>query len=325
MILVTGATGFLGTELCRQLVKQGFSVRATKRSNSVIRLTDEEKNKIEWVDADVNDVFAIEDAMRGCNKVYHCAAVVSFNPKAAAHMKYVNVKGTANVVNAALLNGVKKLLHVSSIASLGRSLGNDHLTEESRWEESKLNSRYSITKYESEMEVQRGIAEGLNAVIINPSVIIGTGNWQEGTAKFFADAWRGIPFYTKGVTGFVGVKDVAAVMIQLMESNISNQRFIVNAENITYQDFFNAVCDVLGKPHPRIHMPAWMGELAWRAEWLRSKITGTKPMAQKENVRVALTKFYYSSQKLIDATGYKFTPMKEVIEETGKEFLKQLH
>ena len=324
MILVTGASGFLGTELLKQLINENENVRALKRSNSVLRMSDELKNKIEWVDGDVTDVQSVEDAMQGCSKVYHCAAIVSFNPKAAAHMMQVNVNGTANVVNTALHLGIEKLLYVSSIASLGRSLGNDHLTEESKWEESKLNSKYALSKYGGEMEVWRGIAEGLNAVIINPSVIIGAGKWDEGTAKFFNDAWKGIPFYTKGVTGFVGVKDVAAVMIHLMESDIVNERFIVNAENMVYQDFFNQVCDGLGKPHPKIHMPAWMGELAWRAEWLRSKLTGKPPMAQKENVRVALTKFYYSSEKLKQKIGFEFTPMKKVIAETCEEFLKSV-
>jgi dihydroflavonol-4-reductase len=200
MIFVTGGTGFLGTHLLRELVARGEKVRALRRSISKFFAGEKFVNEIEWVEGDVLDVSALEEAAAGCEKIYHCAAVVSFLPRDRERIMKVTVKGTANVVNVALQQQIKKLVHVSSVAAIGRGRNHEAVNEATAWEESRLNSSYSIGKYLAEREVWRGIAEGLNAVIVNPSFILGAGNWKEGTPQFFYNAWKGLKIYTGGGT-----------------------------------------------------------------------------------------------------------------------------
>src|SRR6185295_8650851 len=178
LILVTGGTGFLGMQLLRELVKRGEKVRAIKRSGSTSFLEEEFTRQIEWVEGDVLHIPALEEAMSDCEKVYHCAAVVSFLPKDHERIMKVNVEGTANVVNVALEKKIKKLVHVSSVAAIGSSRNDEVVNESTEWESG--NSNYALSKFLGEREVWRGIAEGLNAVIVNPSLIIGAGNWNEG-------------------------------------------------------------------------------------------------------------------------------------------------
>ncbi|MBK7440418.1 MAG: NAD-dependent epimerase/dehydratase family protein [Bacteroidetes bacterium] len=209
MILVTGANGLVGSYLCRFLVNQGNQVRAIKRPESNLRLVADIANKIEWVDGDVNDISSLDDAMLGVEQIYHCAAVISYVGKNANHLMQVNVEGTANVVNLALDNNIKKLVHISSIAALGRTGKKDEIvTEATPWDRKNLTSDYSISKFLAEREVWRAMAEGLNAVIVNPSIIVGAGNWDSGSCKLFTTIYNGFKYYTNGVTGYVDVRDV---------------------------------------------------------------------------------------------------------------------
>src|ERR1700744_3947994 len=250
MILVTGATGFLGSELAMQLVQAGNVIRCTKRDSSVIpALLIPYKNNIEWVDADMMDIFALVNALDGVTQVYHCAQWLSLKQADKQPMIRTNVTGTANLVNLCLERGIR-LVHVSSIAAIGQAFPSLLINENTHLEETSENDGYAISKLESEMEVWRGIAEGLDAVIVNPSLIIGANAGTEGTGQLFETVHKGLKFYTLGTGGFVDVADVAKCMIALMDSSIQAERYIINAENISYKDITASIANGFGIKPP---------------------------------------------------------------------------
>jgi len=334
-ILVTGGTGLVGSHLLFNLVSGGSKVRALKRESSNLELVkkvfsyysdeaDVPLSLIEWVDGDVTDIYSLYDAMENIEQVYHTAAMVSFNPSDRKIMTKINVEGTANVVNAGLNKKIKKLCHVSSIATLGRTDNEELINEETHWKNSKNNSLYSVSKYGAEREVWRGIIEGLPAVIVNPSVIIGPGNWNKGSSRLFKQVWDGLKYFTEGVNGYVDVRDVAKSMILLMESDITNSRFIVSSENIDYLKLFSLIADGLVKNKPSVKANSILSRLIWRMEKLRSSFTGKNPLITKETARTAFQKYYYSNEKIKKMLGFEFIPMGVSIKETCRLFLKDI-
>lgn len=323
MILVTGGTGFLGSYLLRALVKAGKPVRALYRSRIPGQVSDI-ADKVEWVQGDVLDVCALEDAFAGVTEVYHCAAVVSFQPDTRDAMMKINIEGTANVVNMAIDAGVRKLVHVSSVASLGRAKPDQTLSETSQWEESGNNSNYAISKHLSEMEIWRGIAEGLPAVIVNPSIILGSGFWHDGSGMLLKNAWKEFPYYTEGVNGFVDVEDVVEVMVRLMESPVSGQRFILNGENWPYRQLFTEMARHLGKKPPHIATKPWMAAIVWRLEKIRGMITGKRPLLTRETARTAQLKVYYDNGKIREALpGFRFRALADTVADISRNFLRE--
>ncbi|MFK7947024.1 MAG: SDR family NAD(P)-dependent oxidoreductase [Saprospiraceae bacterium] len=320
-ILVTGGTGFLGSYLLRYLVKKGADIRATRRTNSSMKLVENIKNKVEWVEADVLDVISLEDAMEGIDCIYHCAAIVSFDPKEAEMLHLINVEGTANVVNMALRTGVKRLLHVSSIAAIGRSKETPNVNENIMFVRNPMNTKYAISKFQGEQEAWRGAAEGLEVVVVNPSVIIGSGFWDNGTNGFFHQINNRLKFYPIGATGFVDVRDVAKAMIQIMDSNITDERYILNAENIPYQTFLNWIAENLEQPKPSIKVTKFIQELAWRLAWIGSKLTGKKPFLTKESARSSGTTFRYENDKFLNEfPNFEFRSMRKTTHETALQY-----
>jgi dihydroflavonol-4-reductase len=322
MILVTGGTGLVGSYLLYELTRKGHKVRALLRpgkkpydtSKLFKCLASENENfieQVEWVEGDVLDLFSLHQAMQGVDYVYHCAALVSFNPQQLKEMLAVNIEGTSNVVNSCLENGIKKLCHVSSIASLGQADKGEMINENAKWKTSRLNSGYAISKYGGEREVWRGIEEGLNAVIVNPSVIIGAGCHPRATNQLFHSIKSFIPFYSEGVNGYVDVRDVVGAMVLLMESSISSERYVLNSENLTLKEFFSKVAEILGKPHPHIALNgSLMTTIAWLEE-MRARLSRSRPLLTRENVRAAMSKSYYSADKFKTAFGYSFIPVTE--------------
>lgn len=334
MILVTGATGMVGSYLTYALVSRGRRVRAIKRSNSSIALLQnvfsylsEDPDLlyplIEWVDGDVLDMYSLEEAMEGVSEVYHCAGVVSFEPRNRKQMMLVNVEGTANVVNAAIHCQVKKLCHVSSIASLSRTEESEVIDENASWKTSKRNSVYALSKCGGEREVWRGIEEGLDAVIVNPAVIIGYAGNNGGSSQFFSTIDKCSWFYSNGVNGFVDVQDVVKCMIALMESNITGQRYVLSAEDLSYKDIFTMIAENLGKRKPFMRAGNHLLELVWRAEKVRSTLFGGSPMITKETVNTQKSQYYYSSKKIKEALAFEFTPIKESIAFYSKFYLSK--
>lgn len=322
-IFVTGGTGFVGSYLLRYLVAKGYrDITALKRRNSSMALVEEVQDKINWVEGDILDVPFLEEVMADKKQVYHCAAMVSFDPADKEQLLQINVEGTANIVNIALYHSIKKLVHISSVAAIGKEKDDKRISEETKWKGQEGISNYAKSKYEAEMEVWRGIAEGLNAAILNPSLILGSGFWNRGTGAIFSLYGNGFPFYSEGVGGVVDVRDVAKFAIQLMESNIQEERFIISAKNIGYKTLFDQIATLAGKKSASIKMNPLMGKLGWRVEKIRSFLTGKKPTITKESIRSAAAKAYYTNQKSIDSLGCSYTPIEETIAATVQQYLK---
>lgn len=315
MILVTGATGFLGSELITQLIQQGKKLRALKRENAIIPAAIKDSALIEWFVADINDTATIEDAFEGITHVYHCAAMVSFNPKDKSELLKVNIEGTSNIVNICATYNVR-LLHVSSVAALGEPKKDKQITEDDYWEYDAAAHSYAISKYEGEMEVWRGIAEGLDAVIVNPSVIIGKNAGFKGSGAIFKLVKNGLSYYTRGATGLVDVHDVAKSMIALMDSGISGERFTISAENYHYQQLFTEIAKGFGVKAPAKEAKPWMLGIAWRAAKAASLFTGKPAALTSEAAKSSLNTSYYNNDKIKNTIDIKFKPLQQSIQET---------
>jgi nucleoside-diphosphate-sugar epimerase len=333
MILVTGATGLVGTHLLLALTRNGKKVRALiRRRNDVDRVRkvfgwyeaepDHLLQNIEWTQGDVLDGVSLREAMHLVEMVYHCAGKVSFDPSDGHALLRVNQQGTANVVNMALESHLKKLCHVSSVSALGKSKQDEIINEQHFWKTSRKNSIYAISKYAGEREVWRGHEEGLPAVIINPSIIIGPAQWNNGSARLFSTIYKGVPAYTNGIGGYVDVRDVAEIMIRLMESDIAGERFIVSAENCSFEHIITQIAKTLHKKPPRLRLYPWMGEVGWMAEHAL-RVFGRTPTLTKEIARSAFHRFYYDNSKIARALDYKFIPVDAAIAHTGRIFMQE--
>ena len=314
MILVTGGTGFLGSELIKQLTDSGLAVRALKRKTSSIPSIIDNNPLVDWFEADINEPATLEDAFVGITKVFHCAAFVSFNPKDKKQLFHVNIEGTSNLVNLCVENNCR-LLHVSSVAALGNAKKGKQITEQDFWEYDAKAHAYGLSKYEGEMEVWRGITEGLDAVIVNPSVIIGKNAGFEGSGAIFKLVKGGFPFYTDGGSGFVDVEDVAKAMIILMENLVSGERYIISSDNYHYKDLFAEIAKGFDVKAPKKEAKPWMLGIAWRALKFFSLFTGKQPSITKDAAKSSLALSYYSNEKVIAATRIQFKPVNQSIQE----------
>ena len=334
MILVTGGTGFVGSHLLYQLSKEYDKIKAIYRSGkklakvkAVFNLYEENFldlfNKIEWVKADITDVTSLESVFTDeISHVYHCAALVTFNPSLYLKMRKVNIEGTANLVNFCIDNNISRFCHVSSIATLGNVENKEVISESNEWDSNNRDNSYAITKYGAEMEVWRASQEGLDVVIVNPGVILGSGFFDEGSGTLFSKIYKGFKFYTEGITGFVGVKDVAKAMILLMKTDIKNEMFILTSENMSFKDVFFNIADNLNVKRPFIEIGKLSLNFFWRIEALRNKITGKEPLITKSSAKASLNKEFFSSEKIKKAVDYAFEPISKVIKKTATDFLK---
>jgi len=323
MILVTGSTGMVGARLLFDLVSAGHQVRAIKRDGASTRIFDfytrenpSLRNRVEWVHADLLDRVSMETACAGITDLFHCAALISFDPAHRSDMEKVNIRGTADLVNICLeQQTVRFFAFVSSVATLGRVDGDEILTEDSYWDPSLDPSHYAITKYGGEREVWRGMAEGLDAVIVNPGIILGPGDWHKGSPALFSKVLNGFPFFTRGVSGFVDVRDVSDALIHLWNKKITGQRYILSGENLSFDDLFRRIASASGTRAPFIPVAAWITGLVWPLERLRSIITGKPPFITRETARSSRKQFRYSSEK-IRQTGFRFRSIDDCIRYT---------
>jgi nucleoside-diphosphate-sugar epimerase len=332
MILVTGGTGLVGSHLLYHLCLTEQKVRAIYRKKSKLAKVENVFSyytggykslfdKIEWVEACLEDIPALTIAFKDVHFVYHCAALVSFNPKDYVNMRHINIKGTANMVNLSLDFNIKKFCFVSSIATLGAAINGKEVTEECDWNGNQK-SGYAITKYGAEQEVWRASQEGLNVIIVNPGVILGPGFWHSGTGQLFSNIYSGFKFYALGITGFVGVNDVAKAMIALTESKLSLERYILVSENLTFKHVFDSIAKSLDVKKPSIKVSPVLGALAWRLDKLRSFLTGKPVLLTKETAKSLQEITHYSAKKISADLDFKFEPIKDVIDFTGCAFIK---
>jgi len=333
MILVTGGTGLVGAHLLVQLTQNKEKIRAIHRKTSDLKAVERVFSyyfddimpyfsRIEWLEADIIDTTSLKNAFENISEVYHAAALISFNPKEYDKMRKANIEGTANIVNFSIAAGVKKLCHVSSIATIGKSLDNQVIDELAEWNIDNSNYEYAITKQGAEMEVWRGTQEGLDAVIVNPGIIFGEGFWNTGTGKIFSKTHKGMKFYTEGVSGYIDVKDVVKTMIYLMHSQIKNERYILVSENRSVKSIFTQIAKSFGKKPPTIKISKFASEIAWRVAVVVSKITRMSLLLTKSSAKSIHNKYNFSSAKILKEIDFEFISIDKTIQRVCLFFKK---
>lgn len=326
MVFVTGGTGLVGSHIICQLLENGQKVRALCRVSSekawfyktakwLLKDSYTSKMKdLEWYNGDVTDIVGLLDGIEGCTQVYHAAAIVSFAKKDQSVMKEINVMGTANLVNACLSKGSDvELCFISSTASIG-GVEKILLDESVEYAIDQVNSYYSVTKYLAELEVIRGREEGLKACIVNPSIVLGFGNWNQGSAKILKNGKQGFPFYTDGSNAFVDARDVAKASTLLMAHKRFDGRFLCAAWNKKFFDVFTTLAEQFGAKPPRIRVVKWMSEVAWRIAAVTKFFTGTG-IITKESASAGLKHRRYSSQRLLESIPFTFRDYDEALKE----------
>ena len=337
MILVTGGTGLVGSHLLYKLVDSDESIVAIyRREKTLSRVKkvfsyyshEAERlfKKINWTEADITDIPALQKAFVGITKVYHCAAFVSFEPDKYNQLRKINIEGTANIVNLCISNKVEKLCYVSSIAALGKSLSAEaFITEETEWNPEYDNSVYAITKYGAEQEVWRGTQEGVDAVIVNPGIILGPGFWRGGgSGSLIKNIHKGLKYYPIGSSGYVDVWDTVDIMYQLMESSICNQRFIVISENCKFMDFQNEVADCLSVKKANKPISPFLLSIVWRLDWLNNKLFGKRRALSKQMAKSISTISKFDNSKVKKALDYQFEDLSISIKKVTEYFIEDL-
>lgn len=333
--LVTGATGLIGSHIVRRLLAENVPVAALYRPLNGYGLLADVADRLTWYEGDVLDIPSLEAAIRpGCD-VVHCAAVVSFVPKDRARMEQVNVEGTANVVNVCLKAGIHKLAYLSSVAALGRPEAKGGtpaqagqapqpmvITEEQKWEESPMNSAYAKTKYRAELEVWRGSAEGLPVVLVNPSVVLGAGDWTRSSTQLIKYVYDEKRFYTDGDINYVDVLDVADALVKLLHSDVAEQRFILNAGAMPYRDFLAQLAQALGKRPPTVRVPPGLANVLWRLEALRSWVLGTSPLVTRETARSASHRYRFPGERITQVIDFQYRSLSDTLTRIG-QFVKR--
>ncbi|MCB0608056.1 MAG: NAD-dependent epimerase/dehydratase family protein [Lewinellaceae bacterium] len=333
-MFVTGGSGLVGAHLLSDLAGKGKKIRALKRKHSDLSTVkkvfgyyhkDPEQAwaDVEWVDGNLNSPDFLRKALRGVEVVYHSAAMVSFDPKDRLKLFDINVGGTDLIASLSLRGGVRKFCFVSSSASLGKPEGvSGYINEDTPWVTTDDLSDYAVSKYEAEQRVWQIAGQGLETVVINPVIVIGPGDWSRSSSRLIQAVWNGFPFYSSGSNAFVDVRDVAKAAVSLTESHIHGERFIVSAENLPYKRLFDLIADNLNRRRPAIKVPGFMGEFAWRADWVASKLSGKPPQITKATVASAAKQYHFSNEKIRSQLNMDFIPLERSIEETCRRFLE---
>ncbi len=323
MIFITGANGLVGSFIIRQLLAQGEKIRVLKRKTSDFSLLADVQNQIEYIEGDLLDYSVLNEALKNVNYVIHAAAVVSFDPNDLNKLYETNVEGTANLVNVCLENSITKFCHISSIAAIGRSKEISLINENTKWENSEHNSNYAKTKYLAELEVWRGMEEGLDVVIVNPTIILGPGDWTKSSVQLFKQVWKNPTFYPPGSFHYIDVRDVANITIKLLLSDIKSERFILTTGVISYLDFFKKTAQRFNIKAPKYKIPHFLITYFWRIEKLRSKIFGHKPLVTKETATALTTNFKYDNQKILNFINHEFYSIDDSIQWTCEKLIER--
>lgn len=332
MVAITGATGMLGAYILFYLLKAGYTVKALKRESSslgitqtVFRFLGAPQNmltKVTWVNGDLTCPEDLMDFISPGDTVYHAAAVVSFDTSERETLFKTNLTGTQYVVDTCIEKKAAKLCYISSIAALGTPENpNEPVNETHKKTAGTKSSGYSESKFRAELEVWRGNAEGLKTVIVNPSVIMGVGDWKNGSSALVGAAAKGLHFFTEGITGYTDARDVAQIAIKLTESEITGERYIINTDNLSFKQLFNMLTDAMGVKRPSIKAGKTLLAIAQRTDYVRTLVTRKKPLLTKETVRSAVKKQYYSNQKVLNALSWDFIEMDTSVKEIAQFYL----
>lgn len=322
MILVTGGTGLVGTHLLVELLRQGAPVRATYREGSDLARLERQIalqypevatqwSDIEWVLAPLSDIPALEEAVDGVLTVYHCAAMIDFDPRQADKLLKVNWEGTRNLVDVALAAGVQSFCYTSSIAAIG-GLG-PTISETDSWDPNRTND-YGTSKHLGEMEVWRGGQEGMNIVIVNPGTILGPGDWNRGSGRIFLKVSKGLPYSIPGESGFVGVWDVVRCMKRLTEEGHFGKRYLLIAENLSYHEVFSSIAIALGSKPPTFIIKNWQLKILWRLDWLISRVMRRPRELSRDMTTLLMTHKVYDNSRVRNTLGFEFEPMEAIIQ-----------
>jgi dihydroflavonol-4-reductase len=320
-ILITGATGFLGSYILRKLSSEGYkNIVCIKRPDSSLEMsigiTD-----VEWATGDIMDIGFLDEITKGVDIIIHAAAIVTFDPRSFKKMITTAMEGTANLVNAALCNGVSKFVHISSVAALGRRRKEETISEKNIFSKSKYDTTYGLSKFLAEQEVWRGHAEGLNTTILNPSMVLGAGKWHDSSVQIFKRVNDGLKYFPSGMTGWVDVRDVATVVFQSMTSQYNGERYIISSGNHTYQSIFEKIANHLHVHAPKQSLSSRMGNLLWRLESVRSWLLSQKPVITRETVVSMSAKSQYVNEKSVQELNLRYTTIEKTIEDTCEAFL----
>ena len=325
-ILVTGATGLVGSYVVRTLLANGYDhISIIHRKESDMTLLGDAIDKVKKHETDLTDVLGLEDAFEGITHVIHCGALVSFDSRDKRALAKTNIEGTANMVNLALENNVKKFIYIGSIAALGRNTNDDLINEDVKFEDSPSNSFYAITKNLGELEVWRGKAEGLDVKILVPGLILGSGFWKVGTNGFFNHVWRGSKFYPEGTTGFVDVRDIADFAVRMMDHEGSHEKYLMIGKNVSYKEFLENIASNLKKNAPSIPTKKWILAIAWRLDKLRSFIIGSRPMLTKETATTSSKLYLFDNSRSLGIEGFQYIPFEQTIAETAAQYIEASH
>jgi len=311
----------LGSYIVRHLLAEGYTnIEVYTRSGKSSGLEFSEDDRVRFTIGDVTELFPLSDSIAAADYVINAAAIVSFDPRDFTKMHAVNVDGTANVVNLSATSNVKKVVHVSSIAALGRSEKSGQINESSTWVNSKYNSYYGITKYLAEQEVWRSFHEGQPVAIVNPSLILGDGDWDQSSLQVFRKVYNGLPYFPGGGTGIVDVKDVSRFIVEIMESPVEGERFILSAGNISYKDLFQKMASSMSRKAPMKQAPNWILSLLWRVEKIRCLLTRQSPLITRESVKSTSHQSNYDNSKSLEFSGFQYRNMEDTLAEYAKKY-----
>ena len=321
-ILITGANGFVGSYIVRAFLKAGYSdISITKRELANTDMIDDLLDSLTVHECDINDLVALGEAVEDKDIVVHAAAIVSFDPREKEYLYKVNVEGTANIVDLCLESKVKKLIHISSIAAIGRKKNAEKISEESKWESGSMNTNYAISKHLAEQQVWRGYYEGLDMMIINPSLILGAGKWAQSSTAIFDQLYNGVPFYLPGINGVVDVRDVAEMTVQAVKLGIKGERIICSAENWSYRKIFQKISNGFGNKAPTRVLSKSLAGIAWRYYFLKALITGKKAVVTRETLKTTFSSYEYDNSKSKELLNFKYRDITKTIEHTCRTYL----
>lgn len=321
-IFVTGATGLVGSFICRKLIAEGYKVKALKRPNSRLVLLQDLQGEIDWVEGDILDLISLHTAMQDCEAVVHSAGFVSYDEGDEDRLYKINGEGTANVVNAALRQQIKQLVHISSVGAVGRSPKMNLIDETFKWSDGDEHTAYGSSKYQAELEAFRAGVEGINTVILNPSVVLAPGPWERSSTQLFKYVYDESPFYTDGWMNYIDARDLASIVTEALRGKLKNgERYIVSAGHIPYKQFFELAAQCFDKKPPSTRVNPYLLKVAYYLETLRSKLKGKAPLITRETLKLASQHIIFSNTKLLQAIDYQFTPIEETVRWTCRNLV----
>ncbi len=309
MIFVTGANGLLGSHICKALIDKNYQVKALVRKGSDQSLLNQIEQHIEIVHGDILVPEELNTYLTGVDTIIHCAAIVSFHQADKALMQEVNVTGTTNMVNLALNHNINYFIQISSVAAIGRLLGKGTVDETSKWEESKFNSNYANSKHLAELEVWRSMEEGLEAVVLNPSVIIAPDHFDRSSGQLFKYVWEENLFYPDGLINYVDVNDVTEAILTCLKDKIKTERFILNGGAVTYKSLFEGIATRLNKKPPKYKSHHLLIKIGMYLDWFKSLFTGKRPIITKETVLLSGAEIYFNNEKAKTKLNISFAPL----------------